>query len=148
MSFFGRLPTFNVLPFPRWYNMKVTLNLFENYNCLETKPKTNQEQIIRPHSCLPCGGSGEGLFPLGRIDSSLSNQSSIYAHPPESVLVREFNYYLWGVGEVKPPIHFFAYNMQKGGGWVQITCKIAYVLNGRPLSIKIRRPASALLEKK
>ena len=26
-----------------------------------------------------------------------------------------------------------AYYMQKGGGWVQITCKIAYVLNGRPL---------------
>ena len=23
--------------------------------------------------------------------------------------------------------------MQKGGGWVQIACKIAYVLNGRPL---------------
>ena len=22
--------------------------------------------------------------------------------------------------------------MQKGGGWVQIACKIAYVLNGRP----------------
>ena len=28
-----------------------------------------------------------------------------------------------------------AYYMQKGSGWVQITCKIAYVLNGRPLSI-------------
>ena len=27
-----------------------------------------------------------------------------------------------------------AYYMQKGGGWVQIACKIAYVLNGRPLS--------------
>ena len=25
-----------------------------------------------------------------------------------------------------------AYYMQKGGGWVQIACKIAYVLNGRP----------------
>ena len=24
------------------------------------------------------------------------------------------------------------YFMQKGGGWVQIACKIAYVLNGRP----------------
>ena len=24
-----------------------------------------------------------------------------------------------------------AYYMQKGGGWVQITCKIAYILNGR-----------------
>ena len=24
-----------------------------------------------------------------------------------------------------------AYYMQKGGGWVQITCKIAYVINGR-----------------
>ena len=27
-----------------------------------------------------------------------------------------------------------AYYMQKGGGWVQIACNIAYVLNGRPLS--------------
>ena len=26
-----------------------------------------------------------------------------------------------------------AYYMQKGGGWVQIACKIAYILNGRPL---------------
>ena len=25
-----------------------------------------------------------------------------------------------------------AYYMQKGGGWVQIACKSAYVLNGRP----------------
>ena len=25
-----------------------------------------------------------------------------------------------------------AYYMQKGGGWVQIACKIAYLLNGRP----------------
>ena len=28
-----------------------------------------------------------------------------------------------------------AYYMQKGGGWVQIACKIAYVLNGRPPTI-------------
>ena len=27
-----------------------------------------------------------------------------------------------------------AYYMQNGGGWVQIACKIAYVLNGRPLA--------------
>ena len=27
---------------------------------------------------------------------------------------------------------FIAYYMQKGGWWVQIACKIAYVLNGRP----------------
>ena len=26
-----------------------------------------------------------------------------------------------------------AYYMLKGEGWVQIACKIAYVLNGRPL---------------
>ena len=26
-----------------------------------------------------------------------------------------------------------AYYMQKGGGWVQIACKIAYILNGRSL---------------
>ena len=26
-----------------------------------------------------------------------------------------------------------AYHMQKGGGWVQIACKIVYVLNGRSL---------------
>ena len=25
------------------------------------------------------------------------------------------------------------YYMRKGGGWVQIACKIAYVLNGRSL---------------
>ena len=31
-----------------------------------------------------------------------------------------------------------AYYMQKGGGWVQIACKIAYVLNGRPLSLAHR----------
>ena len=30
-----------------------------------------------------------------------------------------------------------AYYMQKGGGWVQIARKIAYVLNGRPLNIVI-----------
>ena len=30
-----------------------------------------------------------------------------------------------------------AYYMQKGGGWVQIACKIAYVLNGRPLIGKL-----------
>ena len=24
-----------------------------------------------------------------------------------------------------------AYYMQKGGGWVQLACKIAYILNGR-----------------
>ena len=29
---------------------------------------------------------------------------------------------------------FIAYYMQKGDGWVQIACKIAYALNGRPLS--------------
>ena len=28
-----------------------------------------------------------------------------------------------------------AYYMQKGGGWFQIACKIAYVLNGRPLNV-------------
>ena len=31
-----------------------------------------------------------------------------------------------------------AYYMQKGGGWVQIACKIVYVLNGRPLSVSKR----------
>ena len=29
-----------------------------------------------------------------------------------------------------------AYYMQKGGGWVQIACEIAYVLNGRSLTVK------------
>ena len=28
-----------------------------------------------------------------------------------------------------------AYYMQKGGGWVQIACQIAYVLNGRPHTV-------------
>ena len=27
-----------------------------------------------------------------------------------------------------------AYYLQKGGGWVQIACEIAYVLNGRSLA--------------
>ena len=31
------------------------------------------------------------------------------------------------------PYISIAYYIQKGGGWVQIACKIAYVLNGRPL---------------
>ena len=31
-----------------------------------------------------------------------------------------------------------AYYMQKGGGWVQIACKIVYVLNGRPLNIGLQ----------
>ena len=31
-----------------------------------------------------------------------------------------------------------AYYMQKEGGWVQIACKIAHVLNGRPLKDKYR----------
>ena len=30
-----------------------------------------------------------------------------------------------------------AYVMQKGGGWVKIACKIAYVLNGRLLGLEI-----------
>ena len=32
-----------------------------------------------------------------------------------------------------PVYVYIAYYMQKGGGWVQIACIIAYVLNGRPL---------------
>ena len=32
-----------------------------------------------------------------------------------------------------------AYYMQKGGGWVQIACKITYILNGRPLSTNARK---------
>ena len=32
-----------------------------------------------------------------------------------------------------------AYYMQKGGGWVQIACKIAYILNGRPLGSTDRK---------
>ena len=31
------------------------------------------------------------------------------------------------------PYISIVYYMQKGGGWVQIACKIAYILNGRPL---------------
>ena len=39
-----------------------------------------------------------------------------------------------GGGGVKPPRYIsIVYYMQKGVGWVQIACKIAYVLNGRPL---------------
>ena len=38
------------------------------------------------------------------------------------------------VGWVKPPIHFHCvlHAKKKGGGGVQKTCKIAYILNGRP----------------
>ena len=36
-----------------------------------------------------------------------------------------------GVGGLKPPLHFHCVLHAKRG-WVQITCKIAYVLNGRP----------------
>ena len=39
-----------------------------------------------------------------------------------------------------------AYYMQKGGGWVQIACKIAYVLNGRPLEYKWKKMAKILLK--
>ena len=35
-----------------------------------------------------------------------------------------------------------AYYMQKGGGWVQIACKIAYILNGRP-----HKPVAAVGER-
>ena len=37
-----------------------------------------------------------------------------------------------GGGGVKPLYIAIAYYMQKGDWWVQIVCKIAYVLNGRP----------------
>ena len=46
------------------------------------------------------------------------------------------------MGGVKPPIHFIAYYMQKGGRWVQIACKIAYVLNGRPLANNLQNRSS------
>ena len=39
----------------------------------------------------------------------------------------------WGGGGSSLLYISIAYYMQKGGGWVQIACKIAYVLNGRPL---------------
>ena len=39
-----------------------------------------------------------------------------------------------GVGRVKPPIHFHCVLLAKRG-WVEIACKIAYVLNGRSQSV-------------
>ena len=40
--------------------------------------------------------------------------------------------HLGWVGGIKLPIHFHCVLHAKRGGWVQIACKIAYVLNGRP----------------
>ena len=40
----------------------------------------------------------------------------------------------WGGGGVKSPIHFHCVLHAKRGEGPQIACKIAYVLNGRPLS--------------
>ena len=42
--------------------------------------------------------------------------------------------HLGGVGGFKPPIHFHCVLHAKKGGEVQKECKIAYVLNGSPLS--------------
>ena len=44
-----------------------------------------------------------------------------------------------GEGEVKSPIHFHCVLHMQKRGWegVQIACKIAYVLNGRPLSLNL-----------
>ena len=38
------------------------------------------------------------------------------------------------VGGGGSPIHFHCVLHAKGVGWVKIACKIAYVLNGRPLT--------------
>ena len=40
----------------------------------------------------------------------------------------------WG-GGVNSPIHFHCVLHTKGGKGVQVVCKIAYTLNGRPLTI-------------
>ena len=40
-----------------------------------------------------------------------------------------------GGGGSNLPYISIAYYMQKGGGWVQIACKSAYVLNGRPHTV-------------
>ena len=53
---------------------------------------------------------------------------------PQRPLIGAFHLvrtHLGGVGGFKPTIHFHCVLLQKGGGWVQIACKIAYVLNGR-----------------
>ena len=42
--------------------------------------------------------------------------------------------YLGRVDGVKPPIYFHCVSHAKRGEGVQIACKIAYVLNGRPLN--------------
>ena len=53
------------------------------------------------------------------------------------------NFIVWGLplityaprgrGWVKPPIHFYCVLHAKRGEGVQVACKIAYVINGRPL---------------
>ena len=63
------------------------------------------------------------------------------------LILKSYIIYLWGlpfstyaprggVGGSSPLYISIAYYMQKGGEGVQIACKIAYVLNGRPLSEK------------
>ena len=42
---------------------------------------------------------------------------------------------IMGEGGVKPPIHFFCVLHAKREEGVQIACQIAYVINGRPVSI-------------
>ena len=37
-----------------------------------------------------------------------------------------------------------AYYMQKGGGWIQIACKIAFVLNGRPFIVLKRNKTTVV----
>ena len=41
------------------------------------------------------------------------------------------------MGGVEFSILSIAYYMQKEGGWVQLACKIAHILNGRPLSLGV-----------
>ena len=53
------------------------------------------------------------------------------------------------VGGLRPPIHLHCVLHAKRGGGVQIACKTAYVLNGRPPNCKMRAlPESTLCRDK
>ena len=57
--------------------------------------------------------------------------------PPVFKLGPPFSAYASRGGGVNPGLLYIsvAYYMQKKGGWVQIACKIAYALNGRPFIV-------------
>ena len=66
---------------------------------------------------------------MSHLFSSLVNKSE----NPETRGFPFSTYTPRGRGGIKSPIHFHCVlHAKQGGGGVQITCKIAYVLNGKP----------------